>query len=240
MGARGEDVTDAGDSIVRFEQWLDRREQALLEAIETYNEVDCVSTVKLHRWLLERRDEAERRFATTIPWRLARTTRAVDPEASEDEDEPRLTEPMRLLNELLRLVERAESSPARSDPIRSRPSTSRRTLEGEMIAARCPATKRTRAALLDPSWWRSWRPGCAARAKRGERGRWPGECLSHATSTAFAASSPRSASPGTSRCGSPSRTNRTPCSTPTSGCWPCCRTSAARRRGSTPRHSCGA
>lgn len=115
MGARGEDVTDAGDSIVRFEQWLDRREQALLDAIETYNEVDCVSTVKLHRWLLERRDEAERRFATTIPWRWARTTRAVDPEASDDEDEPRLTEHMRLVNELSRLVERAESSPARSD-----------------------------------------------------------------------------------------------------------------------------
>ncbi len=113
MGARGEDVTDAGDSIVRFEQWVDRGEQSLLDAIEAYNEVDCVSTVKLHRWLLERRREAERRFATTIPWRWARTTRAVDPEASddEDEDEPRLTEHMRLVNELSRLVERAESSP---------------------------------------------------------------------------------------------------------------------------------
>ena len=44
-----------GDSIVRFEEWLDTGDQALLDAIEAYNEVDCLSTVELHRWLLERR-----------------------------------------------------------------------------------------------------------------------------------------------------------------------------------------
>lgn len=35
-----------------------------------------------------------------------------------------------------------------------------------MIAARCPATKRTSAALLEPSWWRSWPPGCEAQRAR--------------------------------------------------------------------------
>ncbi len=87
MGAREQEVTDGGDSIVRFEEWLDTGDQALLDAIEAYNEVDCLSTVKLHRWLLERRTEAEQTFAVAIPWRAPPASRETSEEAQEVLDE---------------------------------------------------------------------------------------------------------------------------------------------------------
>lgn len=87
MDARDEQVTDAGDSILRFEEWLQTGEGSLLEAIEAYNQADCLSTLKLHRWLLERRDEAERSFATTIPWRPAPEPYAPSPQAAQARDD---------------------------------------------------------------------------------------------------------------------------------------------------------
>ena len=71
MADREQEVTEGGDSIVRFEEWLDSGDQALLDAIEAYNEVDCLSTVKLHRWLVERRQETQASFGVAIPWRPA-------------------------------------------------------------------------------------------------------------------------------------------------------------------------
>lgn len=68
MDGREGEVTDAGESIVRFEEWLDTGEQPLLDAIEAYNEADCLSTVKLYEWLVERRAEAERVYGVSIPW----------------------------------------------------------------------------------------------------------------------------------------------------------------------------
>ncbi|MCW2509230.1 MAG: protein of unknown function, putative recB domain [Modestobacter sp.] len=53
----GEDVSDAGESIIAFEQWLATRDQALLDQIETYNRDDCVSTRELRDWLEGRRTE---------------------------------------------------------------------------------------------------------------------------------------------------------------------------------------
>ncbi|MDP9280022.1 MAG: TM0106 family RecB-like putative nuclease [Gemmatimonadota bacterium] len=58
MPARTEDVTAGDDSILVFEQWLDTGDDALLGAIERYNEFDCRATEKLRDWLLERRGEA--------------------------------------------------------------------------------------------------------------------------------------------------------------------------------------
>jgi predicted RecB family nuclease len=81
MDAREQEVTEGGDSIVRFEEWLDTGEQSLLDAIETYNEVDCLSTVKLHRWLLDRRAEAQETFGVAIPWRPPGEPHEVSPEA---------------------------------------------------------------------------------------------------------------------------------------------------------------
>ena len=48
-------VTGGGESIVEFQRWLDTGEQRILDAIERYNEEDCVSTLRLRDWLLERR-----------------------------------------------------------------------------------------------------------------------------------------------------------------------------------------
>jgi predicted RecB family nuclease len=58
MPERTEDVSAGDDSILVFEQWLDSGDDALLEAIERYNEFDCRATVALRDWLLERRLEA--------------------------------------------------------------------------------------------------------------------------------------------------------------------------------------
>ena len=59
---RDGEVTTAGDSIVEYEQAVlhqqaGRRDRAdaLLEAIRDYNEYDCVSTHRLHHWLLDQR-----------------------------------------------------------------------------------------------------------------------------------------------------------------------------------------
>jgi predicted RecB family nuclease len=87
MGKREQEVTDGGDSIVRFEEWLESGDQALLDAIEAYNEVDCTSTVELLRWLLKRRDEAQEKFAVVIPWRPAPDPYESSPEAVEVQDD---------------------------------------------------------------------------------------------------------------------------------------------------------
>ncbi len=87
MEEREQEVTEAGDSIVRFEEWLDTGDQALLDSIEAYNEVDCLSTVKLHLWLLERRAEAQRQFGAPIPWRPPPAPYEATPEAAEIQDE---------------------------------------------------------------------------------------------------------------------------------------------------------
>jgi predicted RecB family nuclease len=61
-------VSDGGDSVLAFEQWLRTRDSGILTAIERYNEEDCLSTVKLRDWLIERRAELERAMDLEIPW----------------------------------------------------------------------------------------------------------------------------------------------------------------------------
>jgi uncharacterized protein len=79
---RTAEVAGGDESVVLFEQWLEAREDELLEGIRAYNEEDCRSTVALHEWLLglrpaglpwqlppdqrERSEEAEERDATRI------------------------------------------------------------------------------------------------------------------------------------------------------------------------------
>jgi len=55
-------VSEGGDSIVAFEQYLETGDRSLLESIERYNEDDCRSTHLLRKWLLARRDEAIETF----------------------------------------------------------------------------------------------------------------------------------------------------------------------------------
>ena len=67
MGKRHDAIAEAGSSIVAYERWIDNRDQAILDEIAAYNEQDCRSTWLLRNWLEERRPEAERTFAITIP-----------------------------------------------------------------------------------------------------------------------------------------------------------------------------
>jgi predicted RecB family nuclease len=70
------------DAIVLYEQWMADRDPAQLERIERYNEEDCVSTLRLRDWLVERKVEAEGRFGVAIPWREAPEPRRPSEEAA--------------------------------------------------------------------------------------------------------------------------------------------------------------
>jgi uncharacterized protein len=76
-GERDTAVTDGALATIQFEEWLETREQRLLDEIAEYNEDDCVSTWELHEWLLGLKAEAEEAFGAAIG---ARTT---DDEAAE-------------------------------------------------------------------------------------------------------------------------------------------------------------
>jgi uncharacterized protein len=70
------DVTGGAESVIEFQRWLDTGDDRILAAIERYNEEDCVSTLRLREWLLERKAEAESRFAQRIPFLLLNKRRA--------------------------------------------------------------------------------------------------------------------------------------------------------------------
>ncbi|AKT52541.1 TM0106 family RecB-like putative nuclease [Arsenicicoccus sp. oral taxon 190] len=62
---RGGEVTTAGDSIVEYHRWSEARARGdvdeadrLLQSIADYNEYDCVSTLRLRDWLLDRLAES--------------------------------------------------------------------------------------------------------------------------------------------------------------------------------------
>jgi predicted RecB family nuclease len=59
---RQAEIKEGGSSIVRFEEWMRTGEQAILDEIAAYNEEDCVATLQLRDWLLERQGEALARF----------------------------------------------------------------------------------------------------------------------------------------------------------------------------------
>jgi predicted RecB family nuclease len=68
MEQRDTAVTEGGESIVAYEQWIETGEQRILDEIAEYNEEDCVSTLKLRDWLLGLREEAEADFGPAIRW----------------------------------------------------------------------------------------------------------------------------------------------------------------------------
>src|SRR5437773_438562 len=57
-GKRSTEIVDAAGSIVAYEDWLESRDQRLLDEIARYNEDDCISTSQLRDWLEARRLEA--------------------------------------------------------------------------------------------------------------------------------------------------------------------------------------
>jgi uncharacterized protein len=74
--ARSADVRSGGESAVLFEEWLETRDDTLLNEIERYNEDDCRSTEALHRWLVGLR-------AAGAKWRLPPEAREVKEETHE-------------------------------------------------------------------------------------------------------------------------------------------------------------
>ena len=55
---RHADLRAGGDSIVLYEDWLERHDPQILDDIAAYNEEDCVSTLQLRDWLLPKRPGA--------------------------------------------------------------------------------------------------------------------------------------------------------------------------------------
>ncbi|WP_417484329.1 TM0106 family RecB-like putative nuclease [Maricaulis salignorans] len=53
MGKREGEVATAGASVVAYEKWRETGEDAILQDIRAYNEVDCISTQKLRDWLID-------------------------------------------------------------------------------------------------------------------------------------------------------------------------------------------
>jgi uncharacterized protein len=78
------EVSRGDDSIVQFERWRDEQDPALLQAIVDYNEEDCVSTVRLRDWLLDRRGEVELRDGVTLPWKAVEPPRENERRDAED------------------------------------------------------------------------------------------------------------------------------------------------------------
>jgi predicted RecB family nuclease len=64
-------VTGGGDSILEFERWRIAHDPAILQGIVDYNEEDCLSTLQLRDWLLDRKRELERASGVAIEWPAA-------------------------------------------------------------------------------------------------------------------------------------------------------------------------
>ena len=66
---RTADIGSGNKAVIEFERWLDDRKPERLEAIEAYNREDCLATLGLRDWLLDRRREAEAQYGVAIPFR---------------------------------------------------------------------------------------------------------------------------------------------------------------------------
>ncbi len=76
--ARAADVRKGDQSIIAFEEYLadPERSAAIKDDIIRYNEEDCLSTRRLHEWLLVLRDEARVQYGVDLPFRAQRDPRA--------------------------------------------------------------------------------------------------------------------------------------------------------------------
>jgi predicted RecB family nuclease len=59
---RTAEIRDGATSILEYERYVQSGERAILDAIARYNEEDCIATLELRDWLLERRAEALERW----------------------------------------------------------------------------------------------------------------------------------------------------------------------------------
>ena len=96
LDGREAEVKGGADSVLLYEQWRESGGDELLEAIRAYNEEDCLSTLLLRDWLLERRAEAESQYGRELAWFEPEPPRELKDEAAEA-----LAERERLRAELL-------------------------------------------------------------------------------------------------------------------------------------------
>lgn len=75
-------VKTAGGSVVAYHEWRETDDQAILDEIEAYNRLDCISTEKLRDWLVSVRP-------AEMPWPLLGRD-AADKEVDDDGDEAAL------------------------------------------------------------------------------------------------------------------------------------------------------
>jgi uncharacterized protein len=59
---RTAEIRDGGTSVVEYERYVQTRDPAILADIAHYNEEDCIATLQLRDWLLDRRAEALQQF----------------------------------------------------------------------------------------------------------------------------------------------------------------------------------
>jgi predicted RecB family nuclease len=76
---RRAEIKEGGASIVMFEEWMRTGDESILEAIAAYNEEDCLATLLLRDWLLERKAEAIAQFGP-LPGPQATESRELKPE----------------------------------------------------------------------------------------------------------------------------------------------------------------
>ena len=64
---REAEVSSGNEAVIEFERWLDDRDPARLDAIAAYNEEDCLATLELRDWLLDRRPRGRARARRLDP-----------------------------------------------------------------------------------------------------------------------------------------------------------------------------
>jgi hypothetical protein len=79
---REAEIKEGGASIVMFEEWMRTGDESILEAIAAYNEEDCLATLLLRDWLLDRKREAIAHFGP-LPGPQATESRELKPEELE-------------------------------------------------------------------------------------------------------------------------------------------------------------
>ncbi|WP_051351101.1 TM0106 family RecB-like putative nuclease [Sulfobacillus thermosulfidooxidans] len=67
MEKREGEITNAGASIIAYDQWKQSRDNTILEDIEAYNQDDCLSTWRLHTWLVAQKHEFIAQNRESIP-----------------------------------------------------------------------------------------------------------------------------------------------------------------------------
>jgi predicted RecB family nuclease len=63
---RADAITESSTALIEYERFLETKDESILDALETYNEADCLSLRHLRDWLETLRLEAEKTFEQTL------------------------------------------------------------------------------------------------------------------------------------------------------------------------------